>query len=349
MITTSPGLIAQTSGFSTKKRYTCATIFVDNATGFTFVHFQKSTNADETVDAKSHFERTCREMGVSIRHYHADNGIFTAKLWRNHCIVNNQGLTFAGVGAHHQNGVAENKIRQLQDQAQTMLIHANQRWNGKVTASLWPYAVRMAALSMNDLPSLQLKNATTPLQAFSRTTVYTNPKHWHHFGCPVYVLNAGLQSAGGIQNKWTDRSRVGVYLGRSPEHARSVALFLSLQTGHVSPQFHVSFDPSFQTVKKSFAGQSLTSKWQYKTGFDKSSTDKPVLPSTSTTAQATSNVQYTYKPVQLPQAPIEPVVRDDTPSHACGFMRHRRIDPKVSVGCKGCLQLIAILDCEHRL
>jgi hypothetical protein len=39
----------------------------------------------------------------------------------------------------------------------------------------------------------------------------------------------------------------------------------------------------------------------------------------------------------------------ETGQVGCGFMRHRRIDPKVSVGCKGCLQLIAILDCEHRL
>ena len=66
-------------------------------------------------------------MGHKIQHYHADNGVFASKLWRADCISKHQGLTFAGVGAHHQNGVAENKIRLLQSQAQTMLNHADKR------------------------------------------------------------------------------------------------------------------------------------------------------------------------------------------------------------------------------
>jgi hypothetical protein len=39
-----------------------------------------------------------------------------------------QTITFCGVNAHFQNAVAERRIRALQDQARTMLIHAQHRW-----------------------------------------------------------------------------------------------------------------------------------------------------------------------------------------------------------------------------
>ena len=95
------------------------------------------------------------------------------------------------------------------------------------------------------------------------------PKFQRPFGCPVYVLDSALQSEGGKKGKWEDRSRVGVYLGRSPLHARSVALVLHLDTGRVSPQYHVHFDVSCQTMRKSFGGKSPKSNWQRVCGFTK--------------------------------------------------------------------------------
>ena len=50
-------------------------------------------------------------------------------------------------------------------------------------------------------------------------------------------------------------------------HAQSVALVLNLTTGLVSPQFHASFDPSFQTVKRAFEGLPLEIKWLEAAGF----------------------------------------------------------------------------------
>jgi hypothetical protein len=52
--------------------------------------------------------------------------------------------------------------------------------------------------------------------------------------------------------------------GRSPQHARNVALVLNVETGLASPQFHVKFDPSFHAVKQS---PEMTSLWQIKAGF----------------------------------------------------------------------------------
>jgi hypothetical protein len=83
------------------------------------------------------------------------------------------------------------------------------------------------------------------------------------FGCPAYVLENALQSGKGIHNKWKYRSRVGIYLGRSPFHGRNVALVLDRTTGLVSPQFHVKLDPSFRTVKEDEFNQ----LWQKKAGF----------------------------------------------------------------------------------
>ena len=83
----------------------------------------------------------------------------------------------------------------------------------------------------------------------------------------MYVLDADLQTVGCIHNKWKERSKIGIYLGRSPQHAQSVALVLNMTTGLVSPQFHVVFDSSFQMVKASCGGTSPKSLWQYKTGF----------------------------------------------------------------------------------
>lgn len=51
-----PGLISQIKGIPTIARYICATVFVDHHSDITYVHFQKSTNAIDTVDAKETFE-----------------------------------------------------------------------------------------------------------------------------------------------------------------------------------------------------------------------------------------------------------------------------------------------------
>ncbi|KAI2507935.1 hypothetical protein MHU86_6468 [Fragilaria crotonensis] len=67
--------------------------------------------------------------------------------------------------------------------------------------------------------------------------------------------------------KWEVRLHMGVYLGKSMQHARTVALVLNLKTDHVSPQFHVTFDPKFETVRQSLGNLSPLSEWQKLCGF----------------------------------------------------------------------------------
>ncbi len=223
LVSPTPGLIAQMTGFLTTKRYRYATIYVDQFSRMGYVHLQKTASAEETVEGKRAFESFTHRHGVKVLNYHADNGIFKAKLWTEECQKLGQGLTFAGVNAHHQNGIAERRIRELQKLARAMLIHANSRWSNNITAHLWPYAVRIAGESINNTPCMQDPERRTPIELFTNTKVSSNPKHWKPFGCPAYVLDNDLQSRRPF-HKLKHRAKLGVYLGRSPHHGRNVEM-----------------------------------------------------------------------------------------------------------------------------
>jgi hypothetical protein len=141
---TTPGLIAQVKGWITTKRYRAATIFVDHHSALSYVHLQKSTNAEETLEAKVAFERYAAKSGVTVKHYHADNGRFGETAFKAEVLKQGQTISFCGVNAHFQNAVAERQIRILQDQARAMILHARGRWPSAIDAHLWPYAIRMA-------------------------------------------------------------------------------------------------------------------------------------------------------------------------------------------------------------
>ena len=53
-----------------------ATVFVDHYSRLSYVHVNKTANADDAIAAKKAFEQHARERGVTIKHCHADNGIF---------------------------------------------------------------------------------------------------------------------------------------------------------------------------------------------------------------------------------------------------------------------------------
>jgi hypothetical protein len=240
MVSATPGLIAQMRGFLTTERYKVTTVFVDHFSGLLFVHMQRSTGAAETVEAKKAFKRHAKAHGVTVRHYHADNGIFAEMEFVRAVEATGQSISYCAVNAHHQNGKAEKKIRDLQELARTQLLHAKQRWPSAVTMALWPYAIRVANNVSNYSPGI--KNGISPIESFTQVAVAPRVKHSHTFGSPVYVLRSQLQQAGKTVPKWEEKARIGLLLGFSPRHSRKVALVLNLQTGHVSPQFHCVFD-----------------------------------------------------------------------------------------------------------
>ena len=229
---------------------------------------------DETLQAKLAFEAYAKSHGVKVLQYHADNGRFADKAFRKSCEEQLQNMSFCGVNAHFQNGIAEKRIRDLQDGARTMLLHTQRRWPDAINTHLWPYAMRMANDVHNNSPLTNRQ--ASPIELFSGSTVQPQLKHFHHFESPVYVLGSALQAGKKIR-KWSERARIGINLGNSPQHAKSVALVLSRTSGNVSPQYHCSFDDLFETTTGSQAKLIPKPRWQEKAHFRK--TREPLVAS----------------------------------------------------------------------
>jgi hypothetical protein len=185
MVSTEAGFFAQMKGVLTKKHY-CATIFVDHFSQLRFVHLQIDDSAVETLAAKQAFAAFAAEHGVRIQHYHCDNGRFSNNAFRQACHNSHQHLTFCGVNAHFQNGIAERAIRDLSQSAQKQLLHARARWPAAVHFARWPYTLHHAALLHNSLPVL--KDGTSRLELFSSIRIGVHMKNMHTFACPVFAL-----------------------------------------------------------------------------------------------------------------------------------------------------------------
>jgi transposase InsO family protein len=97
---------------SQDRRFQGGTIYNDAASGLIWVENQVSLGANETVMGKARFEQWLWDQCVSeVKHYHGDNGIFSAEEYRRDCNEKGQSQSFSGVGAQHQNARAERAIQ----------------------------------------------------------------------------------------------------------------------------------------------------------------------------------------------------------------------------------------------
>ena len=242
------GRLLHTAGReSASDKFCGSSVFCDAASGLIHVEHQVTLNATDTINAKTSFERMARDHGVQIDSYHTDNGVYKSQAFTQEIIDKEQKLRFSGVGAKWQNGVAEGAIKIVVTKARTMMIHAALHWPDVDDETLWPLAVSHAAYLYNHTPSET--TGTSPMEIFSRTiSAHKALTHAHTWGCPVYVLEPRLTSAGGKIPKWKPRSRRAQFVGVSPSHAENVAMVRNLRTGYLSPQFHVVFDDQFETV-----------------------------------------------------------------------------------------------------
>ena len=85
LISPTPGFIAQMTGRLTNRRYHSATIYVDASTGYGYVNLQVQETAKETIQGKHAFEEHMGTMGVTVKIYHSNNGIFKANKWQEDC------------------------------------------------------------------------------------------------------------------------------------------------------------------------------------------------------------------------------------------------------------------------
>ena len=193
---------------------------------------------------------------MESEHYNVDNGRFADNAFIKDIQDHRQSISYCGVNAHHQNGNTEKRIRDLQVQGRVMLIHAIHQWNEAVTPQLWPYAIRMANKIINITP--RSRDGKVPLSLFANS----NNLPWVGQSSPFRMpsIRSGKRvTTREKMDKWGNRSRVGMYLGPSPTHACTVHLILSIRTGLLSPQFHVTFDDYFESIK--WAGYMPRSEW----------------------------------------------------------------------------------------
>ena len=182
-----------------------------------------------------------------------------------------------------------------------MILHAQAIWHQAISSHLWPYALNIDNNNRNALP--RHDTGVSPTEIFASVAVTPNLSHKHVFGCPVYALDDSLASGKSIP-KWETRPRTGIYLGNSLFHARSVALVLNLNTGNVSPQFHVRVDDNFVTTDKCSGNPTANVvNWKIMAGLkrgvpwpSREETEEPAIPDSEGGNHAPSGVQLRGEP-----------------------------------------------------
>lgn len=136
-----------------------------------------------------------------------------------------QTITFSGVGAHHQNGIAERAIQTISNMARANMVHATLHWPDHSFISLWPLVMNYAIWIYNQIPPSGA--GWSPEELWSRTkTPHSGLPCAHVFGCPVYVLDPKLQDGKKIP-KWKSGARQGNWIGFSLLHSSTVPLVLN--------------------------------------------------------------------------------------------------------------------------
>ena len=117
------------------------------------------------------------DIGVNIKSYHTKNSILKAKRWVEAFQTGGQGFTVSGINAHHQNGMTDRRIMELQELICKMLIHANMRWSKAVTENLWSYEFPMDNNRMNETLNFQNPDKNIPQAIFSGSQLDQNSNH----------------------------------------------------------------------------------------------------------------------------------------------------------------------------
>jgi len=196
IVSAQPGLIPQMTGFLTSYRIWGTTNFCDHVSDFVYVHLMHNFTLEETLLAKRAYGKVLKQTGHTARHYHADNGRLSDKGFHKDIDDKGQEITFCGVGVHHQNGIIENRNKQVTLGARTLLLHGMRHWPQMVDSLFWPFAMKAMAERMN---SLHVNSeGQTPESIMYGIDLETIPvKNFHTLFCPVYGLDHQLQSTGG--------------------------------------------------------------------------------------------------------------------------------------------------------
>lgn len=144
-------------------------IFCDSFSGHLDTEHQVALSQTKTLQAKQTFERKPRDMGVTVRKCHTDNGMFTAQESMKELTDAGQGIRFSAPGAHHQNGCAEACVQSVTWKAQTVMMHALLHWPETHDKALWPLTVSHTAFLHNHTPDI--KTGIAPVELLTSTVL----------------------------------------------------------------------------------------------------------------------------------------------------------------------------------
>ena len=145
-ISSIPGRLSTSFGKEKEMdKFNGGTIFCDHASSAIQIVNQVSLKSGETVKSKHLFEKFCREHNIlKIKKYRADNLPFRSQRFMDDINQQNQLIDFSGVGAHHQNGVAERAIQTVTRWGRTMLLDMILHWPDQANLHSWPFALEHA-------------------------------------------------------------------------------------------------------------------------------------------------------------------------------------------------------------
>ena len=136
---------------------------MDHHSRLSYVHLSQSTTSEELVEDKLAFGACACDYKVKIKHYHIDNGRFSDNAFCEAVEKGGHTISFSGMNAHFQHGIAENCIQYLQDHSSIILLFAQSRWPKVINAHLWKYAIRTHNLVV--LSTLSLIGGIPPLRS----------------------------------------------------------------------------------------------------------------------------------------------------------------------------------------
>ena len=139
------------SVFLKNQRLWGATTFVDHVSDYVYVHLMRDLSLTKTFLAKSAMEKVMAQAGRTVKKYHTDNGLFSDNVSIDAVNGKDQKITFCGVGAHHQNGIIENKNKILKTGGCTLLLHGRRLWPNMIDEIFCPFAIKAVAERMNSL------------------------------------------------------------------------------------------------------------------------------------------------------------------------------------------------------
>jgi hypothetical protein len=244
--------------------------WIDHYSKYVYATFHQTKAASELLASKQEFESWAAKYNVHISSIRADNGVYTAKVFIESCTKKQQNLTFCGIGAHWQNGIAERFIGTITEKARTFLLCAMHKWPSHITKDMGSFSIQHAVTFHNY--TIGRGQVSSPFQLFTGEDPTANLGDFKVFGSPTFVLDKTLQDGNNF-GKWKPRSLQGIYIGASSCHSSHVPLIYNPSSTHITPQFHVIYDENFYMVDPSITPYTQdhyhdrlynsTAHWQY--------------------------------------------------------------------------------------